>query len=543
MRWIWRASSTGLWGMTNTGLYTFDPASNDIVKVHNPAVQDQAFYDVCEDAHQGLWFASNNGIVHLADGQWNKIVVQGIVASDRFGNVACAADGSLWLGGASTGVEHLRVQGNVATAADPSPPPAFKSIEPMFLHKDRRGWLWIGSGSGVYVFNGARWRHLDKDDGLAWNDCNEGSFLEDTDGSVWIGTSNGLSHLLHPEAVFDQKPLQVRITSATLGTSPIQLDMSPSFAFTREPLRVHIVSSPLEDQTSTVYRYRLAGLEKDWNTTRSHDLNYSSLPDGNYRLELYAEDTDSDIRSPQVVLSFTMRPPWWKSLPFEIAMGAFLLLIVLAILRYREHELLESQAKLEALVRERTDQLEKEKEQLTEAREALRELASRDPMTGLLNRRAIYDVLTRELARIRRDGSALTAVMMDLDHFKSVNDTYGHIVGDDVLREIAVRLTDSVRPYDSVSRYGGEEFLLVMPQMEVADMRERLTAVHNAICLEPVRFTGGELTLTCSFGVCTLLGGQKLTVEQFIDRADRALYEAKHTGRNRIVYCTAVLVD
>jgi len=522
-----------LWGATEHGIVEFGGSTSRFVPWNpNSNVPRGQVISVLEGPDRNLWFSSSAGplLRYSPDtGQsrnWNM------------------QPGMRWIWRASsTGVEHLRVQGNVATAADPSPPPAFKSIEPMFLHKDRRGWLWIGSGSGVYVFNGVRWRHLDKDDGLAWNDCNEGSFLEDTDGSVWIGTSNGLSHLLHPEAVFDQKPLQVRITSATLGTSPIQLDMSPSFAFTREPLRVHIVSSPLEDQTSTVYRYRLAGLEKDWNTTRSHDLNYSSLPDGNYRLELYAEDTDSDIRSPQVVLSFTMRPPWWKSLPFEIAMGAFLLLIVLAILRYREHELLESQAKLEALVRERTDQLEKEKEQLTEAREALRELASRDPMTGLLNRRAIYDVLTRELARIRRDGSALTAVMMDLDHFKSVNDTYGHIVGDDVLREIAVRLTDSVRPYDSVSRYGGEEFLLVMPQMEVADMRERLTAVHNAICLEPVRFTGGELTLTCSFGVCTLLGGQKLTVEQFIDRADRALYEAKHTGRNRIVYCTAVLVD
>ncbi|MGA3045310.1 MAG: diguanylate cyclase [Terracidiphilus sp.] len=543
LRWIWRASSTNVWGMTNSGLYTFDQASNDIVKVHNPAVQDQAFYDVCEDAHHGLWFASNTGIIHLVDGQWSKIVVQGIVASDRFGNVACAADGSLWIGGASTGVEHLRVQGNIATAADPSPPPGFKSIEPMFLEHDRRGWLWIGSGSGVYVFNGNRWRHLTKNDGLVWNDCNEGSYLQDTDGSIWIGTSNGLSHLLHPEAIFDQKPLQVLITGASLGNTRISVDDAPSLPWTREPLRVHVVSSPLEDQPSTVYRYRLVGLEQDWNTTRDHDLSYSSLPDGAFRLEIYAEDTESDIRSPLTVVSFTMRPPWWKSLPFEIILGALLILMIHIILRHRERGLLESQAKLEALVRERTGQLEKEKEQLTEAREALRELASRDPMTGLLNRRAIYDVLTKEMARIRRDGSALTAVMVDLDHFKSVNDTYGHIVGDDVLREIAVRLTDSVRPYDSVSRYGGEEFLLVMPQMEVPDMRERLTAVHNAICLEPIQFASGQIKLTCSFGVCTLFGGQKLTVEQFLDRADRALYDAKHSGRNRIVYCTPVVVD
>jgi diguanylate cyclase (GGDEF)-like protein len=191
---------------------------------------------------------------------------------------------------------------------------------------------------------------------------------------------------------------------------------------------------------------------------------------------------------------------------------------------------------LEAIVRERTEQLEKEKVQLTEAREALRELASRDPMTGLLNRRAIFDVLIGEMARIRRDRSALAAVMIDIDHFKSVNDTYGHLAGDEVLREVAIRLTDSVRPYDAVSRYGGEEFLLIMPQMDIAGMRERLIAVHNAICHKPYEFPGGGVNLTCSFGVCTLFYDQKLTVEQFLDRADRALYQAKHTGRNRIAY-------
>jgi diguanylate cyclase (GGDEF)-like protein len=215
---------------------------------------------------------------------------------------------------------------------------------------------------------------------------------------------------------------------------------------------------------------------------------------------------------------------------------ALSLLLGYAVLRYRDRDLRARQAKLEAVVRERTEQLEKEKEQLTEAREALRELASRDPMTGLLNRRAIFDVLIGEMARIRRDGSALTAVMIDLDHFKSVNDTYGHLAGDDVLRDVASRLTDSVRPYDAVSRYGGEEFLLILPQMDIAGLRDRLIAIHNAICHKPFEFLGGQVNLTCSFGVCTLFCDQRLTVEQFLDRADRALYQAKHTGRNRIIY-------
>lgn len=542
LRWIWANTSDQLWGMTDKGLYRFDTASNEIAKVQDPAVQDQAFFDVCEDSGHGLWFASNTGIVHFSNGLWNRVAVRGNVATDRFGSVACAADGTLWLGGASTGVEHLRVQGDVASPAEPQPPAGFKFIEPMFLHLDRRGWLWIGSGSGVYVYNGARWRHLTKNDGLVWNDCNEGSFLEDDDGSIWIGTSNGLSHLLHPEAIYQQQPLRVIVTSATLGNNPIPLGSSLSLPWTKEPLRVQVVSSPLEDQPSTVYRYRLVGLEQDWNTTRSHDLRYSSLPDGKFRLEIYAEDTESDVRSPLVVLSFVMRPSWWNSLPFQIGLTSALLLFAFAAIRWRESGLVASKARLQAVVRERTEQLELEKQQLTEAREALRELASRDPLTGLLNRRAIYDVLSREMARVSREGSTLTAVMIDLDHFKEINDTHGHIVGDEVLREIGRRLIDSVRSYDTVSRYGGEEFLLLMPDADASMSQARLFRVHSAICSAPVRFPGGQVSLTCSFGVSVLLSDQSLSVEQFLDRADRALYEAKRTGRNRIAYAAHSLV-
>lgn len=542
LRWLWANASNQLWGLTNNGLYRFDAASNEIAKVHDPAVQDQAFFDVCEDAGHDLWFATNAGIVHFSNGIWSRVTLRGNLATERFGSVACAADGTLWLGGASTGVEHLRVRGDVATPTEPLPPEGFKSIEPMFLHQDHRGWLWVGSGSGVYVFNGSRWRHLTKNDGLVWNDLNEGAFLEDNDGSVWIGTSNGLSHLLHPEGIFRQQPLRVIVTSAELGNNPIPANSSPSLAWTKDPLRIQVVSSPLEDQPSTVYRYRLVGLEQDWNTTRSHDLHYSSLPYGNYRLELYAEDIDSGNHSPLVTLSFRMRPPWWKSVPFELILVVALSLFAIEVVRFRERGLVASKARLQTVVRERTEQLELEKQQLTEAREALRELASRDPLTGLLNRRAIYDVLAREMSRVSREGTALTAVMIDLDHFKEINDTHGHMVGDEVLREIARRLTDAVRSYDTVSRYGGEEFLLLMPDGDASMSRERLLRVHNAVCCEPIQFPGGEVNLTCSFGVSILFGDQSLTVEQFIDRADRALYDAKRTGRNRIAYAAHSLV-
>jgi diguanylate cyclase (GGDEF)-like protein len=133
--------------------------------------------------------------------------------------------------------------------------------------------------------------------------------------------------------------------------------------------------------------------------------------------------------------------------------------------------------------------------------------------------------------------------MVDLDHFKAINDTQGHIVGDEVLREVARRLTDSVRPYDTVSRFGGEEFLLIMPDIDASMGQARLVKVHDAVCREPFQLPGGLSNITCSFGVSILFSDQTMSVEQFLDRADRALYEAKRLGRNRIAYAAHSLVS
>ena len=535
-RQAWQDSTGRVWALTSSGLNTFNPATGAMAKVKNSAVSDQVFYEACEDAGHGIWFASQTALVHLSGNQWSKIKFPGRDPSNGFATLACAKDGTLWVGGSSTGVLHVRVQGDVATAASPQPPPELSSAEIMFLTLDRRGWLWVGTGFGVYAFNGSRWRHLTEKDGLAWNDCNEDAFLDDTDGTVWIGTSNGLSHLLHPAAIFDQKGLRIVVTSAMLGKETVPVGSWASFAWTREPLRVHVASLPFDDRSSIVYKYRLIGLDQDWIATESPDLRYSALPGGDYRLEVYAEDADRDVRSPLAVLSFRVRPPWWNSLAFEAAVLGILLLLIYAVLHFRERGLKARQARLEILVHERTEELEKEKQQLTEAREALHLQATHDALTGLLNRGAIFDVLNREMIRTRRDNGILTAVMIDMDHFKAINDSRGHMAGDEVLREVARRLVASIRPYDTVGRLGGEEFLLVMPDFDAAKDQDRLAIVHRAVCTEPMQFPGGLVKVTCSFGVSILDGDLELSAEQFLDLADRAMYEAKRAGRNRIVY-------
>ena len=172
--------------------------------------------------------------------------------------------------------------------------------------------------------------------------------------------------------------------------------------------------------------------------------------------------------------------------------------------------------------------------QLLATRKTLQDQVNRDHLTGLLNRAAVLEVLERELAREERDGIPLGLAMADLDHFKQVNDKHGHLVGDDVLRSAAQSMLASVRPYDSLGRYGGEEFLVILPGCSAHKaglVANRMR--HNVVeCTEwPSEC---QVPVTISLGVTSTQDVNSKTPESLIEAADRALYRAKDKGRNRV---------
>ncbi len=171
---------------------------------------------------------------------------------------------------------------------------------------------------------------------------------------------------------------------------------------------------------------------------------------------------------------------------------------------------------------------------LMAAREALREQATHDPLTCLWNRYSILEILTRELNRTEREATGLAVIMADLDHFKRINDTYGHLSGDSVLREAAQRMQSCLRSYDAVGRYGGEEFLLVLPGSSASGAAQFAERLRVCLSSEPVVISEGRaIQVTVSLGVAES-GGRRRTPEELIHMADQALYRAKALGRNRV---------
>jgi two-component system, cell cycle response regulator len=176
--------------------------------------------------------------------------------------------------------------------------------------------------------------------------------------------------------------------------------------------------------------------------------------------------------------------------------------------------------------------------ELIEAREALRVQAMHDPLTGIWNRRAILDVLGNELARSRREGLSLAVAIADIDHFKRINDTYGHLVGDTALCEAASRMRAQLRPYDAIGRYGGEEFLIVLPGCTSQDAFKLAERLRIGVSQEPVSIPGGTIEVMCSLGVAASDMIVVLEPTALIQAADSALYRAKAGGRNRVELAT-----
>jgi diguanylate cyclase (GGDEF)-like protein len=171
-------------------------------------------------------------------------------------------------------------------------------------------------------------------------------------------------------------------------------------------------------------------------------------------------------------------------------------------------------------------------EDLQKAKELLEREASRDSLTDLWNRRAVLDLLKRELARSSREERPIAAVMIDIDHFKQINDRIGHLAGDKVLLEVTRRVGSTLRSADVFGRIGGEEFLIIISPCDESTARDVMERARRACAAEPVAIEEGEFEVTVSLGAA-VAGGRDIDLSTLLKSADGALYQAKNDGRNR----------
>jgi len=520
-----------LWIATVNGIYRVDHAGAAAERVPAAETTDQQCSDIADGTGGSLWFACNSGVLHYADGQWTRMQTVNASIASGFSAVAVDEDGSLWLGANEPGLFHALVHGDqlkLSRVVDNW----LDNTLAYFVRRDHRGWIWVGGGGGVDVFNGKRWSHLSQADGLLWDETSQNGFFEDRDGSVWIATAIGASHILNPPAMLASDPGKVLITSVMHGTVPVNPGDNVRLRGQSAALTVRYASLGIASGGNPRYRYRLQ--DSGWIETAANVINLTGLPSGDYRLEIQAVDDDHRTVSASTHFDFRVPPPWWLTWWAGLLLVSLLVVLVGLSWRWRSRRLLRQNRRLEGMVAVRTVELTEEKHELELARAELYHQATHDSLTGLHNRRAILDLLQALLAQETRRGPGLAVGLIDADHFKRINDTLGHQAGDAALLAIASHLQSQVRDGDRLGRYGGEEILLLLPGIARADAEQRMRDIQMAVSAMPHQWNGHAFAVSLSIGM-VWIGTEPASVEDLIRRADAALYQAKSGGRDRVV--------
>lgn len=388
---------------------------------------------------------------------------------------------------------------------------------------DPRGALWA-TGRGVETLDprlGAMRPVLDRSVSVQALD------IED-DGVVWLGSNVGLWRFASPRATpwtSRPSPTLERVFVNGQPVARARPDGSPiELAFGFERLRLEFTPNTFAPDAVTAFK--LEPLDADWSAARHGDVaEYTSLPEGRYRLRMRSGSGPDRAESEW---AFTVRPPWYRTpLVYLLEIGAVAGLLLL-VSQLRTHQLRRRSHELERAVIEKTAALQ-------EANRRLAELAWRDELTALYNRRHFEEALAEEWARAHRTRSPIALVMVDIDHFKSLNDTLGHVAGDRALRAVAdVIKACARRPGDVAARYGGEEFVVLLPGANLDAAEGLARRVCREIASRAVEMEGSFIRYTISAGVAAMEPGID-DVDTLVRRADAAMYAAKHSGRNRVV--------
>ncbi|MDO9488757.1 MAG: diguanylate cyclase [Sphingomonadaceae bacterium] len=492
-----------------------------------------------------IWYSTVTGISISSPGRRGFRTIRHDPADpqslphDYAGSVERDARGRIWVG----------TFGGLALLDRPTPPYRFRrvtaangldneKINALLVDGSR---VWASTADGVALIDGDSLdaRSLGPRDGLKIDSYIHRSAASSRDGALMFGGLGGLT-VVRPTVVrVAQPPAPLAITNLVVNDVALPFSRLPApgdtlrLASSRRGFRADFALLDYRAPSATRYSHRLLGFDDDWVKVpfgTPPAAAYTNLPGGTYTLELRAQVGGLFPRVIASAVRIEVEPYWYETLWVRALLVLAVLGGIFAIVALRTRLLRQRALRLEGVVAERTSALR-------DANDRLAALASTDPLTGIGNRRRFLESATQELAIARRDGQCVSLIMVDLDRFKSINDSFGHPVGDVVLRSAASAMVHACRPADIVARFGGEELVALLPETDATAALAIAQAIRHGVAA-PVAVEGREISVTVSAGVAQWEGPDE-TLASLIERADRALYEAKRTGRDRALLARA----
>ena len=428
--------------------------------------------------------------------------------------------------------------------------------------------LWVSTTKGISRFNRdtQTFYNYYAQDGLQGDQFQIASSHLGPDGEIFFGGSNGLT-FFHPEdltnnsysppVVFTEFFLANRLVPVGSDILPQPIEKTTHITLEHDQNAISLQFAALSYQLSSknLYSYRLDGFDEDWSPPRiMPGARYTNLPSGSYTFMVRAANNDGIWNETPTELAIKILPPWWGTWWFILLAILTVVMFIGGVFWLRLRNIRAINRELEKRVNGRTKELQDAKENLHRAnnelennlaevvslQEELKEQAIRDALTGLYNRRYLSEMLESEFTRAKRNNHPVAFLLMDLDHFKEINDTYGHQAGDEILIAIAKTISEQIRGSDIAFRYGGEEFMVVMPEIGEADAFDRAEELRKVIKTQSLQFGEKSIQVTTSIGVSTYPEHGESS-DEVLTHADNALYEAKSLGRNQVVLCSCNL--
>ncbi len=577
------------------GLYVLDASSMTYRAVNN-AILRQIINSLCIDGDT-IWAGTYNGMIRYnrRTGAMrvfaHDIADPASLADNYVRDIVKAHDGRLWvttrLGLDSYDAKTETFQHFRHSDKDPQSL-ASDNIQP--LTEDGDGHLWIGTiGAGLSILEGwsndgqPRFRTIDNKHGMPDNVVL--TITRGNDGRMWVNTMGGLAVIdpktfaletytqadgleINAENLFSSAVLQdgtilfpgnsslvlvrpgqlkawkyqapLALTSMTVtgsNASPVVLarqSMDGKLRFTsHQGFHAEFALLDFTYPANTEYSYRLLGFDSGWSETGPTPMNatYTNLPPGSYRFQVTATSRAGHGSTSTLDIPIEVTSRFYETSGFRALLVIGVVVGVMIFVRFRITYMTKRQGVLEFEIAQRTVELKQNQLELLRANERLAELALHDTLTGILNRRGFFERAEMEVVRSLRSEKPFSLLLADLDNFKLINDTLGHLAGDHCLKQVAESLCDNLRPTDLIARYGGEELILLLPET-TEEMALKLAERLRQAVAEMDPFQGRQIAVTISIGVTTSHDG--LGLDALIAEVDRALYAAKHAGKNRV---------
>lgn len=522
-----------LWISTTEGLYRAIGGTwpGRVERIGDGLFGDEEADEIRLAPDGALWVRAGRRLFRCAEGEpadCAAVRLGPVPSQSVFRSFAFTADGRLWqINSDEGGLDEFRLDGTRIVSQQRHAFPSLSRNLVAFLQADEQDRLWIGTDYGLVGFDRGRWRRYTEKDGLLWNDLDLRAFTHSANGDLWIGTSQGIARLQAAATGIGQTLQAPQILQARRGDQP--LAPGAELPYGQAPVSFEVAALNIHHGGELQLQYRLEPIDRAWVDSPDSVIRYPGLNAGRYRLQLRVLDRSSLTATAGPTFGFTIRPPWWRSPPALLAAALALVLLLRRLLRWRTRRLLARQHELERLVNERTAALQQETEALRRARHALQIQASHDGLTGLLNRNALFE----KLAGAWQQDPSLCLALIDLDHFKHINDRHGHIVGDKVLQTVGATLSELGQAPLCVGRYGGEEFMVLMPGLRLDEAAALMEQWRRRLYATPLRLDTRRLPISASIGVACRECHDTLP-DALVQRADQALYRAKAQGRNRV---------